>query len=511
MVNARTQIQQYINTLSTRDWRVVVLFLYCVLCQLAILTQAPFIQIQFMMNFYLAAVVFFIHHLVLYLTKSNNGVFSYILDFSVLFYLMSQHAVLTSFNLIALLVLLFIAGSELSKNASVILTIFCSISLSVVNLLSVRWQGVQNLLTLTLFNFSFVTVSIISQQFRLQLQDLNTELSSVTRKLRSKEEFSEVLIQQMPTGLTAFSQNKDLLFANKNLTDSLNLSIEDLKNIFIQTNMRNHTEFAFYNTQLQEKKIYEINQASYQDAFLNEQVGVMMLKDVTEIKSLQDQMRQREKLAAIGQLAAGIAHEIRNPLAGISGSIQLLSNDAKNPDDQKLMKIILREIDRLNLLITEFLDYSKPEVRPDQKVDLALVINDVIQNIKASPLTPQNLEFNVKINSSVIFGFSDKLKQAFLNICMNAVQAMTNIQQPLLTIKLESQNDDVVLMIKDNGSGMPEEVKKRIFEPFFTTKAKGTGLGLAITHKVLESHQVQMQIHSEMNIGTEFILKFKKA
>lgn len=432
-------------------------------------------------------------------------------DFAILFYLMAQHSVLSSFNLIVLLILLFIAGSELSKTSSLVLTMFSSVCLSLVNLLSIRWEGIQNLFTLVLFNFSFVTVSIISQQFRVQLKDLHSELTTVTKKLRSREEFSEILIQQMPTGLTAFNQSHDLLFANKNLTDRLNLSVNDLRTIFTQTNTRGQAEFAYYNPQLQEKKIYEVNQASYEDVYLNETVNLMMLKDVTEVKHLQDQMRQREKLAAIGQLAAGIAHEIRNPLAGISGSIQLLSTDAKNPDDQKLMKIILKEIDRLNNLITEFLDYSKPEQRPDQKIDLALVMNDVIQNIKASPQTPKNLNLEIQVNSAMILGYADKLKQAFLNISMNAVQAMLNNENPKLVIKLETFGDEVVLSIKDNGSGMPEEVKKRIFEPFFTTKPKGTGLGLAITHKVLESHQAQMQIHSEMGVGTEFILKFKKA
>ncbi|AZZ37180.1 hypothetical protein CIK05_10400 [Bdellovibrio sp. qaytius] len=507
----RAQIEQYLTTLTARDWRAVTLFLYCVLFQVAILTQAPFLQINFLIHFYAAVLLFFGHHLMLYYSNSKNHVLSYMFDFSILFYLMAQHSVLSSFNLIVLLILLFIAGSELPKSASVLLTVFSSLSLSLVNLMSIRWEGIQNLFTLVLFNFSFVTVSIISQQFRVQLKDLHSELSSVSRKLRSREEFSEILIQQMPTGLTAFNQSHDLLFANRNLTERLNLSMQDLRNIFTQTQDRVQSEFTYFNTQLQEKKIYEVNQASYQDTFLNENVSLMMLKDVTEVKHLQDQMRQREKLAAIGQLAAGIAHEIRNPLAGISGSIQLLSTDAKNPDDQKLMKIIMKEIDRLNNLITEFLDYSKPETRPDQKTDLALVMNDVINNIKASPNTPKTLELITKVNSSVIFGFSDKLKQAFLNISMNAVQAMLNSEKPVLEIKLETYGDEVVLSIKDNGSGMPEEVKKRIFEPFFTTKPKGTGLGLAITHKVLEAHETQIQIHSELGVGTEFILKFKKA
>lgn len=499
------------SSLSARDWRAVVLFLYCVLFQLAIFSQSPFLQINFLVHFYGAVLLFFVHHFFLYFTNSRNHVISYIFDFSILFYLMAQHSVLSSFNLIVLLILLFVAGSELSKISSLILTVFSSVCLSFVNLLSIRLEGIQNLFTLVLFNFSFLTVSIISQQFRIQLKELHSELTTVTKKLRSREEFAEILIQHMPTGLTAFNQRKDLLYANNNLTDRLSLSQIDLQTIFSQTEAREQSEYAFYNPQLQEKRIYEINRASYEDFYLSETVSLMMLKDVTEFKHLQDQMRQSEKLAAIGQLAAGIAHEIRNPLAGISGSIQLLSNDTQDPDQQKLMKIILKEIDRLNNLITEFLDYSKPESRPDQKVDVSLIMNDVIQNIKSSPQTPKNLDLVVQMGSALILGFADKLKQALLNISMNAVQAMSKAENPKLVIKLENSDESIILSIKDNGIGMPEEIKKRIFEPFYTTKPKGTGLGLAITHKVLESHQAQIQILSDVGIGTEFILKFRKA
>ena len=259
------------------------------------------------------------------------------------------------------------------------------------------------------------------------------------------------------------------------------------------------------------KKIYEINKAQYWDEYLNSYVSLMMLKDVTDIKNLQDEIKQKEKLAAIGQLAAGIAHEIRNPLAGISGSIQLLSSETQNQDDLKLMKIIHKEIDRLNNLITEFLDYSKPEKRPDQKIDLALVVNEVVQNIKLSNQTPQNLSLILQINSGLILGFADKLKQAFLNIMMNAIQAMSTVAQPILKINLEAYEEYVQLTIEDNGCGMSLETQKRIFEPFYTTKNKGTGLGLAITHKVLDSHQVKMKIESELGQGTKFILIFNRA
>lgn len=502
--------------MGTRDLRALMLFLYCTLFQIAIIFQLPFLHVRFIVNFYVCVILFFSHHLIAYLQKTHlqknkSSVFSYGFDILVLFYLMSQHTVLSSFNLILILLFLFLAGMDLGKTQNILLTGFCSLMLSIINLIFIKWEGIQNLFSLVLFNFSFIVVSVIAQQFKMQFFELKSEIVNVTKKLRTQEEFAHVLIEHMPTGLTAFNSRGDVLFINKNLEAKLKLSASDLYNIYDQSHMKNDNEIHFFNPQLQEKKIYDVNLGYYQDQLLNDRVDLMMVEDVTEVKHLQDQMRQREKLAAIGQLAAGIAHEIRNPLAGISGSIELLSHETQNPDDKKLMKIILREIDRLNNLITEFLDYSKPTVRPDQKIDLSLVLDEVVQNVKLSLQNPADLELTVKLVPAFILGFSDKLKQAFLNITMNAVQAMNDTERTKkLNVNLEIIESEVVVRIEDTGKGMSEETKKRIFEPFFTTKAKGTGLGLAVTHKILEAHDVKMQIESEINKGTTFILKFKK-
>jgi len=504
-------IKNYITNLELQDWKSLILFFYFCLFQIAIVLQLPFVQIDFAIHFYLAAIFLFVHHLILYQAKISSHVVSTVLDILIFFWLMGQHSILISFNLIIILILLFLAGLNHTKNESLVVLMLSSIMLSITNLFFIRWEGLQNLFSMVLFNFSFMSVVYISQQFKYELIDLKLAISEVSKKLRSQEEFAHVLIEKMPTGITALGAQNELLYANNNLYSTLNLSHEDLKSLNQQTENRNFSEVHFFNSNLNIKKIYEINKAQYWDEYLNSYVSLMMLKDVTDIKNLQDEIKQKEKLAAIGQLAAGIAHEIRNPLAGISGSIQLLSSETQNQDDLKLMKIIHKEIDRLNNLITEFLDYSKPEKRPDQKIDLALVVNEVVQNIKLSNQTPQNLSLILQINSGLILGFADKLKQAFLNIMMNAIQAMSTVAQPILKINLEAYEEYVQLTIEDNGCGMSLETQKRIFEPFYTTKNKGTGLGLAITHKVLDSHQVKMKIESELGQGTKFILIFNRA
>ena len=175
------------------------------------------------------------------------------------------------------------------------------------------------------------------------------------------------------------------------------------------------------------------------------------------------------------------------------------------------MNIILKEINRLNNLITEFLDYAHPGKKPDQIVDLSFLINETVESIKLSPWIPKNTQFQISLISAArVLGVSDKLKQAFLNIFVNALQAMLQVPAPVLKVECIEQGNQIVVKIKDIGSGMTEEVKNRIFEPFFTTKHKGTGLGMALTHKILELHNVKVEIESQPTVGTTFFLTFNR-
>jgi two-component system sensor histidine kinase PilS (NtrC family) len=238
-------------------------------------------------------------------------------------------------------------------------------------------------------------------------------------------------------------------------------------------------------------------------------MNLYLVKDVTDLRALENQLLQTEKLAAVGQLAAGIAHEIRNPLAGISGSIQMLSQEhATDPQQKKLMDIVIREIDRLNLLITDFLNYAKPEKSPEQPVDLRPVIEEVLALSRRHPDVSPGFVWDTDIQSVQVLGFAEKLKQAFYNICINSLQAMKDRPVQKLEVRLSARGDWAVLSIKDSGAGMSEDTKKKMFEPFHTTKAKGTGLGLAITYKILEVHRAQIDVQSELGVGTEFIIKF---
>lgn len=172
------------------------------------------------------------------------------------------------------------------------------------------------------------------------------------------------------------------------------------------------------------------------------------------------------------------------------------------------MGIAIKEIDRLNHLITEFLDYARPTEFEKKPMDLSILLSEVIESVRLDPAS-QAVVFDLKISPSVLVrGHSDKLKQALLNIIVNALQAMEKSAEKKLLVELTPKKSTALLRICDTGSGISEANLKKIFEPFHTTKTKGTGLGLSIVHSILEAHAVQIEVKSVVDQGTEFCLTF---
>ncbi len=240
---------------------------------------------------------------------------------------------------------------------------------------------------------------------------------------------------------------------------------------------------------------------------------LIVFQDLTGVIQLEEDLRKSEKLAAVGKLAAGIAHEIRNPLAGITGSAQLLTgSQALDLEDKKLLSIIQKEAVRLDLLISDFLDYVRPpKVQLDQ-VDLQTVAREAFDALQNHPLLTRGqcrLEISPSPPSVKIEGDFNKIKQVLINLIINSAQAGAK------TISI-SYNDQGSLRVIDDGLGVDRKVMGRLFEPFFTTKEKGTGLGLAISYRLLEAMGAGIKVVSPINEnsekpGTMFIIDFKGA
>lgn len=502
-----------LNPESRKGIRSAAIVVYFVLFQALILLQKPFLQVDFIFSFYSAFCFLFLHHIALHFfvdlsVSAKRGLISYGLDFLIIIFFMRSYPQLSSFMLVIQLFMLFLASFDLKFTQLCSLGLLASISISIMNLTVFQTGSGQNILSLALFNLSYISVIIVSGQLKDEIFGIQSDLSRVRRKSKSQAEFSKVLVEKIPLGLVVSRQNHQILLQNSFVSESLQLDNSDVIKLIDDSSSKNSSDIKYKPVSHDEQRMYQFEKMNYFDDEINESLTISLIRDVTDLRKLEDQLKQKEKLAAIGQLAAGIAHEIRNPLAGISGSVQLLSTETNDPDQMKLMKIIIKEIDRLNNLITEFLEYAKPEKKPDQSVDTAQVLDEVIQNVKHHSALAGRVQWQLQFSTFKIMGFSEKLKQAFLNIVINAIQALENQENPRIKIFNSQENGFVTVSIQDNGAGMKPETLKRLFEPFHTTKIKGTGLGLAVTHKILEAHSAQVEVKSEVGVGTEFIIKF---
>lgn len=415
------------------------------------------------------------------------------------------------------LVNILLAGIASGSVGAVTLALFTSIFFSVAALFSPEMKALNFFFLLALNNIAFFSVAGLSGYLSEQLQTVGSELKKTGLSLRSAQELNEVLIENIPTGMISFTESGEIVKANAAAEEILAVKDLNQSNWFQLFPFFQKTQGLFksdvkYSSVNGDTKILGMTVSEIYSSELQTRLSIALFEDLTKIRQLEYQARQNEKLAAVGGLAAGIAHEIRNPLAGISGSIEMLTQTVSNDDDRKLMKIVLREIDRLNNLITEFLDYARPETPPTDPVDLSSLFSEVLDSMLVNKQVRADVQQVREYPQGLqILGRRDKLKQAFLNIVINSYQAMNDSVKPSLTVKAIASDKEVQVRIRDAGCGMNEITKRKMFEPFHTTKAKGTGLGLAVTHKILEGHGAQVFVESEVGVGTEFILTFPRA
>ena len=237
------------------------------------------------------------------------------------------------------------------------------------------------------------------------------------------------------------------------------------------------------------------------------QIGhILLFFDITRMKEMEEEVERSERLAALGRMAANIAHEIRNPLASMSGSIQLLADSLDVEDsERRLMDIVVRETEHLNQWISEFLEYARPREVQREEVDLAELAAEVVQMLSHDERS-QNVSLrHSQAGSGILMGDRARLRQVVWNLAVNAVEAAG--KDGAVSVSVDGGIDYVTLRVEDNGPGILEEDAKRVFEPFFTTKAQGTGLGLATVYRNLVEHRGSIQVlPTEGSGGTTFVV-----
>lgn len=384
----------------------------------------------------------------------------------------------------------------------------------------------------------FLTLGFVGGYLSEELHRTSERLAEKSEKVENLLRLQERIISNMPTALLTVDNEQRIGFLNPVASHILNLSPEQVVGRPLREVAPGlapfFTQIDTVSSRLQQ--VVEVDLGTQKrmlrgDVALLEAGGsgllhpeategtVLLFQDVTKVWHLEQSLKQNEKLAAVGQLAAGIAHEIRNPLAGMSASIEMLRSslprELVNTEDQKLMEIALREIDRLNQLISEFLDYVKPPQLKQEPVDLPKQISDVvfalrhpenpgkIKSLKGGVKVRTDIELKESYSPAMARGNQEKLKQVIWNLVINAIQAMD--KAGTIEIGCAPAGDQrVKFWVVDQGQGMSEKTLSHLYEPFFTTKEKGTGLGLATAYKIVEAMHGEIHVESVLGRGTRF-------
>lgn len=340
-----------------------------------------------------------------------------------------------------------------------------------------------------------------------------------TERMKASEEYYKQLIETIPDAIFIHSQNV-LLYVNQAAQDMLGTqNKEDIlgKNIYDMIDLH-YQELALKRlsglrdenkpTNNVEQKLLRfdgkaifVEVSSRTIIYEGKEATVTTAKDITNKKEETEGLLQKsEKLALVGQLAAGIAHEIRNPLTSIKGFIQLFKSKYKSEEEH--FNLVLSELERINLIVSEFLVLAKPTVVVFKEKEIKNLLKDVVTLINTQAIM-NNIQIFVEFESDIpmIVCEENQLKQVFINILKNSIEAMPTGGTIDVKVKVK-EKDKVSICFIDQGSGIPEDRIPTLGEPFYTTKEKGTGLGLMISYKIIESHDGELRISSKINEGT---------
>jgi two-component system, sporulation sensor kinase E len=230
---------------------------------------------------------------------------------------------------------------------------------------------------------------------------------------------------------------------------------------------------------------------------------VILLKDITDQKETEQKLLKAETLNVVGELAAGVAHEIRNPLTSLKGFVQLIRNQTKDYD--QYLSIILSEVDRIEHIIKEFLVLSKSHSQSFESTNIKDIVRDTVELLNSQAIL-KNVEIKTEYDEHFPLLYCDpmQLKQVFINFVKNAIEASSPGES--VEVGIKKDREYIQVQIRDNGCGMDEDTLSKIGKPFFTTKEEGTGLGMMVSNNIIKHHNGKIDVKSEIGKGTEFLI-----
>jgi two-component system sensor histidine kinase PilS (NtrC family) len=358
---------------------------------------------------------------------------------------------------------------------------------------------------------SLYLTAYLSGNLSSRLEKTSQKLEEKATHLRDLELFNMKVVESLPSGLFTTDRYGNVLIFNRTAEEITGAN----KDLVISRGIG--TAFPFLSFPFEEgrrevtletgdkgPKIIGITVSVLRDASGQETGSIGIFQDLTLFKSLEAEIKQKEKWAAIGELSANIAHEIRNPLASMKGSIEMLRDEKISPKHkEKLMGIALKEMERLNNIITDFLTYSSSKPLEIKKTDLHLLLDETLSLLKNAEQNKGNISINKGFEGPLVAQVDpQKIRQVFWNLGMNAVESMKEGGE--LTVSTRKEKGLITITFEDTGPGIRPSRIEKIFFPFFTTKDKGTGLGLSIAYRIIEEHDGKLIAKSIPGIKTTF-------
>ncbi len=343
-----------------------------------------------------------------------------------------------------------------------------------------------------------------------------SERKRMEKELRESEQKFRKIFDGAMDGIVLFNNDYKIIEANPTARRIFNIRKEDIAAFnfchlltpsltddvgaqSVEGDRADKLQEITYSFENGEEKILEFTVKNN----INENMHLAVFRDVTEKRELEEQLRKSDTLNVVGELAAGIAHEIRNPMTSLKGFIQLLEGNMKD-DYSMYFNVITSELSRIESIITEFLILARPQAIKYLKKDISIIMSDTIELLSAQAILV-NVQMKLKVEEQLplIYCEPNQLKQVFINVLKNAIEVMPDGGQVDVEIRRRDE-DHLTVSIKDRGFGIPEDKIKRLGQPFYTTKERGTGLGLMVSYKIIEEHNGTVEVESKEGKGTTF-------